>query len=290
MPDFNEQLETIARLRSEARQHEEALYDARVRSQKLKQRLTRAKQQMAIPAPDQQNEIAHLRAEMARVNQQLATLREQAGEITQALEKLAEQRRIVAHLKQSLTALRTRLAALKRRLDELEQEQPPPADEIARVRGEIESLQSSQTQLEEAIRVATARVDQMSREERALRERLSSVQERMDGLRADLAGLQDRITDGSQPLFDDRQAIDVNIAELDANAKRSSAAGSRLKGEISSQLGGLYAQDPHPRRTLAFLDDRTPFLLFPVRIETIFAGNELRVRIFPDEIAVHTHE
>lgn len=290
MPDFNEQLETIARLRSEARQHDEALYGARVRSQKLKQRLARAKQQMTIQAPDQQTEIARLRAEMARVNQQLAALREQAGEVTRALEKIAEQRRIVEHLKQSLTALRNRLEALKRRLDELEQDQPPPEDEIARVRAESESLQNSQAQLEEALRAATAQLDQLSREERALRDRLSATHERMDGLRADLAGLQGRITDSSQPVFDDRQAIDANIAELHATAERSSAAGSRLKGEISSQLGGLYAQDPHPRRTLALLDDRTPFLLFPVRIETIFADNELRVRIFPDEIAVHTHE
>src|SRR5262245_25895236 len=109
MPDFNEKLETIARLRSEARQHEEALYSARVRSQKLKQRLTRAKQQMTIPAPDQQREIAQLRAEMARVNQQLVALREQTREISQALAKIAEQRQIVAHLKQNLTALRNRL-------------------------------------------------------------------------------------------------------------------------------------------------------------------------------------
>jgi len=290
MPDFNEQLQSIARLRSEARQHEEALYGARVQSQKLKQRLTRAKQQMTVPAPDQQQEIAQLRVAMARVNQQLAVLREQARELTQALDKSAAQRRLVEHLKQNLTALQKRLEALNGRSAELEQEQPPPHDEIARVRAEIESLQSSRHQLDEAIRAATAQLQQMSGEERALPDRLSSTQERLDGLRADLAGLQGRIAEISQPVFADRQAIEADIAGLDADAKRSSAAGSRLKGEIATQIGGLYAQDPHPRKALTRLDDRTPFLLFPVRIETIFAGNELRVRIFPDEIVVHTHE
>jgi hypothetical protein len=42
------------------------------------------------------------------------------------------------------------------------------------------------------------------------------------------------------------------------------------------------------------LDDRLPFLLLPVRIETRFMTvgdrRELWVRIFPDDIAVHTHE
>lgn len=39
------------------------------------------------------------------------------------------------------------------------------------------------------------------------------------------------------------------------------------------------------------LDDATPFLLFPVRLETRFVpGNELLVRIYPDDIAIETRE
>lgn len=45
-----------------------------------------------------------------------------------------------------------------------------------------------------------------------------------------------------------------------------------------------------PENLVAQLDDGVPFLLFPVRIETKFAGDELRVRIFPDDIAVAHHE
>lgn len=290
MPNFNEQLEAIARLRAEARQHEEAQYGARVHAQKLKQRLARAKQQQTLPAPDRDREIAELRAQMARLHEQLATLREHVHEITQTLEKIAEQRRLVAHMKQTLAALRARLEVLKQRLAELQQQHPAPMDEIERVRLVIESLQHSVMQLEETIREATERLDQLAAEERSLRESLSAVQQRMESLRADLAGLQDRITEHSQPIFDDRETIDANIAQLEAVATRSGAERDRIKVQVSDRIGQLYAEDPHPRKSLALLDDSIPFLLFPVRIETIFAGNELRVRIFPDEIAVHTHE
>lgn len=38
------------------------------------------------------------------------------------------------------------------------------------------------------------------------------------------------------------------------------------------------------------LSDRFPVLLFPVRLETRFVGNQLKVRIYPDHITVETHE
>jgi hypothetical protein len=63
---------------------------------------------------------------------------------------------------------------------------------------------------------------------------------------------------------------------------------------LQTAIGSLYLRDPHPRSSLRSLDDRTPFLLFPVRLETIFvpvqSGTELWVRIYPDDIAIHTHE
>ncbi|HKO95696.1 MAG TPA: hypothetical protein VJU86_01800 [Pyrinomonadaceae bacterium] len=61
----------------------------------------------------------------------------------------------------------------------------------------------------------------------------------------------------------------------------------------------MYPLDPHPRNSLRSLNDGTPFLLFPVRLETIFVPvqspqglthTELWVRIYPDDVAVQTHE
>ncbi len=52
--------------------------------------------------------------------------------------------------------------------------------------------------------------------------------------------------------------------------------------------------DTGPQQLIEQMDDGVPFLLLPVRIETRFGGagsaRELRVRIFPDDIAVALHE
>lgn len=81
-------------------------------------------------------------------------------------------------------------------------------------------------------------------------------------------------------------------------ARRAAVEGNRKAMAVSissvqETIGGLYV-DPHPRSQLGELDDGIPFLLLPVRIETRFitggSGSELWLRIYPDDIAVHTHE
>ncbi|MEP7012244.1 MAG: hypothetical protein ABJC13_18125 [Acidobacteriota bacterium] len=70
--------------------------------------------------------------------------------------------------------------------------------------------------------------------------------------------------------------------------RRGLAAG---RERVNAALQPLFL-DPELR--VSQLDDEAPFVLFPVRIETKFAdsanGAELRVRIFPDDIAVAHHE
>ncbi len=87
-----------------------------------------------------------------------------------------------------------------------------------------------------------------------------------------------------------QQDPQANVDQLEAVATRKCEAAKDVRADLSQAIGGIYVEDPHPRRMTAQLPDSTPFLLMPVRLETVFQGQELWVRVFPDDIAVHTHE
>ena len=67
---------------------------------------------------------------------------------------------------------------------------------------------------------------------------------------------------------------------------------SRAQRGVRDAAATLFEADP--QRLIEQMDDGVPFLLLPLRIETKFGGAanapELRVRIFPDDIAVALHE
>ncbi len=299
MADVSEHLATIARLRAEARVHEDAVHRAGVGLQKARQRLGRAEQRQTIPSDERDRDVSSLRLEMDRLNARLNTLREDARDVASALAAIAEQRRLLQQLERNLVALRKRVAALRERLAELEQQDAPQEQELARLRAELEALLNSERELLDGVAQMTRRMREEAQREQALRDRQAETERAMESLRADLRGTQGRIIELQAPTVDDRQAIDAQIASLAANAERSRAASNRATRELSSAISGLYATDRHPRVPVSRLDDRTPFLLFPMRIETIFAPvtsqdgqatPELRVRVYPDDIAVHTHE
>ena len=67
MPEFNEQLEHIARLRAQTRQHDDAAYEARIGARRAQQHLARTKRGETIVLEDRQAEVARLRRSGAHV-------------------------------------------------------------------------------------------------------------------------------------------------------------------------------------------------------------------------------
>jgi hypothetical protein len=102
------------------------------------------------------------------------------------------------------------------------------------------------------------------------------------------------------------------LASLTANAKRASAEEASAKQALKDAKDSVsaatsdFAVFRDPRRNVASLADDSPFLLFPVRIETRFrtatprgtqpelarvaAQQELLVRIYPDDCSIDTFE
>ena len=297
MPEFNEKLEMISRLREKCRQCDESLYRARLELYRTNQQLRRADQQPTIVNSDRDQEAATLRAKIERLNSRLARLRETARQLAQWFARLAEERRLIEHLQQNLTVTQDRITALRQRLAELQREQPPPADKIEAIETELARLERVLADVNLSLRKARESLRELEQREEDQRHRQEEVQQEIERLREELRALQGQLTERLQPAFPDREALGSRRAEIENRGRGLEQQCGNCEGELHDAIVGLY-QEPHPREGLRNLDDGTPFLLFPVRIETIFvpiqgdtaAGTELWVRIYPDDIVVHTHE
>lgn len=87
--------------------------------------------------------------------------------------------------------------------------------------------------------------------------------------------------------------VEREIAALNEVVTRERANLSSLTAQLSILVGEFVLQQT-PQQLASQLDDGLPCLLFPLRIETRFmtgaSGRELWARVYPDDIAVHTHE
>ncbi|MCZ6820914.1 MAG: hypothetical protein O7G31_15710, partial [Calditrichaeota bacterium] len=96
------------------------------------------------------------------------------------------------------------------------------------------------------------------------------------------------------------QAGEPEVERLEREIKGLQALVAELqlsltsREEVLADILGRFELLHQPQSLVEQLDDRLPFLLLPVRVETRFMTvderRELWVRIFPDDIAVHTHE
>ena len=92
---------------------------------------------------------------------------------------------------------------------------------------------------------------------------------------------------------DTAATLEREIAELNGEIERGKSRLSVIKGNVGDLVNEFVLPET-PRQLNSKLDDTLPFVLLPVRIETRFMnagqGRELWIRVYPDDIAVHTHE
>ena len=112
----------------------------------------------------------------------------------------------------------------------------------------------------------------------------------VDALAAELAA-RTRILGDQREDTEEIRALKQRIAAEKARSERERGVLADVTGKLDSELRAV--ADQTPQVLIGELDDRYPMLLLPVRIETRFhlvnERHELRVRIFPDEVAITAH-
>ncbi|MFD3458314.1 hypothetical protein ACFWVM_01250 [Nocardia fluminea] len=83
--------------------------------------------------------------------------------------------------------------------------------------------------------------------------------------------------------------VEARLRRVAAQLNESSAVTNDRRGAVTDLVGELHEAFT-PELLTGMWSADTPILLLPLRVETRFKGDQLLVRVFPDEIAIDTHE
>jgi hypothetical protein len=136
-----------------------------------------------------------------------------------------------------------------------------------------------------------------------------------DKIQTDLQSARTAREDARAELAAARETIrriegNITAAERSAKGRQGTAELARLKKELKAATAAAktgtqrlaaanakvgqffvdFAVFTDPRKGIAELSDTTPILMMPVRLETRFKGNQLWVRVFPDDCLIDTFD
>ena len=294
MPTFKEQLAAIAKMRQQRQDCDEKLYQTRLQIQRMQLQLKRANEAHTVDRLDRQ-QLAALKARMVRMQALLVELNRELASLETVFSKARDNEQLIVFLQNKIKALQTNITLTSDRIGDIQQD---TAGDLT----EMEQLRSPFSRFATPTRRSTSRIRESRTRKRSAETSGKSCQrkeKRHTGQTSQLARKHKRITDNQlrellNPSFVYKAETEENLQGLRGQEERLAAELSRCDKDLKDHIGVLY-RDPHPRGVVKELDDAVPFLLMPVKIETRFIQSvegrqELWLRVYPDEIAIHTHE
>ena len=287
MSEFHSKISAISQLRKQKGTCEDKLYAVKLELHRLNRLSSKQAAGQTVSSFTRNEQIRDLR-------QQIQHLEEEQLELNQAL----------VHSREVLdkeSRLGTSIKMLNKRIERLEYAAARGREQLAELEGDSEtkpaalrklsetiknlndSIKQDQACLEEFVNEESSShsdFEEARKEETELRNKKNQIWESIHCVRAKLA-------EESQPHF--HSNIESALETLKQRGKKYAQELKDSERRLETAVKDFY-NDLHPEDLIRNLDGDIPFLLFPLRIETRFVENELWLRIFPDDIAVHTHE
>jgi hypothetical protein len=285
-------LRKIQALRAQRKTLDTQVYHTRLELQKLRSELKRRAAGETTP-PEDDTQVRQLRQRVADLEATRREIGDALNEVQESTERAKRSSEVVEALRGQIDGLGAQIEALRRERDEPGQHDDPDGSKRReldiRVRALTEQLERLQGELGRASDDAG---DDQRGADRA-RERRRGLEREREAVTEQIAKSQAALGEIARlrpPGVDD---VLERINAKEADHLRLQDALVKGRADLHGAIGGLYV-DPHPANGVARLDDDVPFLLMPVRIETRFVGTnavrEMWLRIYPDDIAIHTHE
>ena len=292
MPNFREQIASVSKVRQVRHDCEEKLYQTRLLIQRAQNRMRRANQQNTLPNPENQQAIERLKIRMARLQALLSEMNRELVALEAIFQKIRDAEQLIQFLQNKLKSLQNQIAITREKLADAENQQN--FEEIEKLKLLLNDLNKQVKETQAQLDTAQHDRERLQQADNQAREKKKDIEIRQGGLREELNGLDKQIRELSNPIFEDKAAVEKEVNTLKEHEKQLVTELNRCNEALFGQIGQLY-EDPHPRKVVKNIEDTTPFLLFPVKIETRFVTEndgrpQLWLRVYPDEIAIHTHE
>jgi hypothetical protein len=297
MSTLEKGLPVIERLRAERDRLDQRAYTLRTRIARVRTALRQSRVSAGRMSTPSQPVIAAGRQEIADHEARLRGLANAAQAALSTQARVEEARRHQEFLIRSLAALATSVTELQALLAREENTRPIDRKKVAAAREALERAQAQQADVQRSLEKLRADEQRREAEAAAARDTLRQVEGESEQLRAAIVGKESEIG-----MLRDVPGVSTPELErqLTALTKEYTATKSEwrtTRDRLHETIKGVYV-DPHPRTVVAQMPDTTPFLLLPLRIETRFVirpntaapAGDLLVRVYPDDIAIHTHE
>ena len=291
MADFKDKIQKIQQLRKQRDNCDEKLYISQLELYKTENLLRQLNRKETTPG--NKKEIDELRSRIARLEAQLQKLSRQLNEVDNVLEKIRENETQILFLKNKIAAVEAQLREAEDRLTEEINVSNPDKTLVEKLEEQIRQLRQFLNDLKHNLEKAQQEREILSQQRQEASAKKENIDAEKRQLQNEIAGLEEQLSVLVTAEDHDGDGVEAKRKRLREEYDRNKKEITVCYDDLHKGIEGIYV-DPHPREILKELDDGIPFLLMPVRIETRFinvgTSTELWLRIYPDDIGIHTHE
>lgn len=291
MANWTEQLQNIQSLREQRRSNDEQLYATKINLSKTENLLQRVRQQQTELTAHQ--EVQPLRERIQSLESQFREAGKETNDVARTTQSIQQQRKLMEFLEKKINAQQSQISILTRRLEEEQRKPQPDGKTIIELRGQFKNLENRKKELEEDLQKAKRTQATLQEQERVAKEKKESIDSKRASISEQLKPLREELAGKLAARGQSVEELERRKKELEAFREQASRELRASEANLNRAIEAIYV-DPHPRRGLSNLDDGIPFLMMPVRIETRFVtigrAPELWLRVYPDDIVIHSHE
>jgi uncharacterized phage infection (PIP) family protein YhgE len=288
MATWNEAIKHIQGLRQKRREADENLYAIQLELIKTEDGLKRIKKEETV-LPGDTRAIEILRQKIAGLEDRLREVTKKINGIDSLLQKINEYSEKIHFLEKKIQSLSQEIAALTNQVNNLRNN----PDKVKELQAKLEKAKRLHAELKADLAKSKAELDSLRRRQQEAERERQELELQHQSLRREINALLAELKDKMSPRAPSPDEAERKKRDLEEEKKKARIALDEATRNLGLAVEAIYV-DPHPRSVVTNLDDSIPFLLLPVRIETRFMTTqdspELWLRVYPDDIAIHTHE